>query len=40
MLNNFLNIKITEFDACALWLVTQNDQPNNYILYLTSIMDQ
>ena len=33
--NNFINIKITEFDGITLWTDSHNDTPNDYILCLT-----
>ena len=35
MFNNFINIKITEFDAVTLWTDSNNNAPNDYILCLT-----
>jgi len=38
--NNFINIKITEFDAYTLWTDSNNNVPNDYILCLTfELMD-
>ena len=35
MFNNFINIRITEFDSVTLWTDSNNDSPNDYILFLT-----
>jgi len=35
LFNNFINIKITEYDANTLWLDSNNEQPGAYILCLT-----
>jgi len=35
LFNNFINIKITEFDAYTLWTDSNNNVPNDYILCLT-----
>ena len=35
MFNNFINIKITTFDAVTLWTDNNHTVPNDYILCLT-----
>ena len=35
MLNNFINIRKTEFDSVTLWTDSNNDVPNDYNLCLT-----
>ena len=35
LFNNFINIRITEFDGSTLWTDSNNDTPNDYILCLT-----
>ena len=35
ILNNFINIKITEYDRSTLWVDTNGDPPYDYILCLT-----
>ena len=35
MFNNFINIRITEFDGITLWTDSNNDTPNDYILCLS-----
>ena len=35
MFNNFMNIKITEYDAITLWLDSNNDQPEDYVICLS-----
>ena len=35
ILNNFINIKITKFDGTTLWVDTDNEPPNDYILCLS-----
>ena len=35
MFNNLINIKITEYDANTLWLDSNNDQPEGYVLCLS-----
>ena len=35
MFNNFINIRITEFDSVTLWTDSNNTVPDDYILCLT-----
>ena len=40
ILNNFINVKITEFDGTTLWVDTNGHPPYDYILCLTfELMD-
>ena len=40
LLNNFVTVKITEYDGTTLWVDSNNDPPGDYILCLSfELMD-